>query len=142
MTIQQNAEKLYKTVNTFFISCVNANGYPITKAVSAGKHRESICECYFCTNTSSDFVKAITKNSNASIYFYSRKLVWKGCSLIGKMQIVDDLKQKQKYWQTKFKKAYPQQAFTDPDFCLLKFTPISGRYYSMFKPQDFVLSKK
>lgn len=55
------------------------------------------------------------------------------------MEIVNDMTEKEKFWQNKFKSAYAEKSYTDPDFCLLKFTPISGRFYSWFKPQDFEL---
>lgn len=132
MTVQEQAEKLYKSVHTFILSCVGEDGYPLTKAVIPGKFRENLKELFFCTNTSSKFAQAIAVSSKASIYFYSRKLVWKGCLLTGKMEIVTDIALKEKYWQTKFKNAYAEKSFTDPDFCLLKFTPVSGRFYSWY----------
>lgn len=137
MNIKQQAEKLYKRVNTFILSCIDEDGYPHVKAVVPGKTRDSLNEIYFCTNTSSKFANVILKNSNASVYFYSRKLLWKGCLLKGKMETVTDMALKEKFWMNKFKAAYEEKSFTDPDFCLLKFIPVSGRYYYMFKPQDF-----
>lgn len=134
---REKAENLYRKVNTFILTCVGADGYPLTKAVSPGKYRESLNELYFCTNTSSKFVAGIKKSSKASVYFYSRRLIWKGCLLKGDMEIVTDMSIKEKYWQSKFKNAYPQKSFTDPDFCVLKFVSKSGRYYSLFKPEDF-----
>lgn len=134
---REKAEKLYRKVNTFILTCVGADGYPLTKAVSPGKCRESLNELYFCTNTSSKFVAGINTNSKASVYFYSRRLIWKGCLLKGDMEIVNDMSIKEKYWQSKFKNAYPQKSYIDPDFCVLKFVSKSGRYYSLFKPEDF-----
>lgn len=139
MTTKEKAEKLYKSVNTFILSCVGGDGYPLTKAVVPGKYRDTLDEMYFCTNTSSKFAAEISKNPKASVYFYSRKLIWEGCQLKGNMEIVSDIKIKEKYWQNKFKSAYPEKSFTDPDFCVLKFTPVSGRFYSWFKPEDFEL---
>ena len=137
MTLKQKAEKLYKKVNTFILTCIGSDGYPLTKAVVPGKYRESIDEMYFCTNTASKFAAEISKNPKASVYFYSRKLIWKGCMLKGKMEIVSDIAVKKKYWQNKFKGAYPEQSYTDPDFCVLKFIPEAGRYYSWYNPEDF-----
>lgn len=137
MATKEKAENLYRKVNTFILTCVGADGYPLTKAVVPGKYRESLEELYFCTNTSSKFAAEIAQNTKASVYFYSRKLVWKGCLLKGDMEIVTDMRIKEKYWQSKFKSAYPQKSFTDPDFCVLKFVPRSGRFYSWYKPEDF-----
>ena len=140
MTPREKAERLHKKVNTFFLSCVGEDGYPLTKAVVPGKHRESLSELYFATNTSSKFTEAISKNPKASVYFYSRKLiVWKGCFLKGDMEIVTGMSIKEKFWDNKYKGAYEQGTFTDPDFCLLRFKPKSGRLYANFKIEDFEL---
>jgi general stress protein 26 len=137
MTTKQKAEKLYKKVNTFILTCVGTDGYPLTKAVVPGKYRESINEMYFCTNTSSKFAAEINNNPKASVYFYSRKLIWKGCMLRGKMGIVSNLTVKEKYWQNKFKNAYSEKSYTDLDFCVLKFVSEAGRFYSWYKVEDF-----
>ena len=134
---KEEAEKLYKSVNTFVLSCVGADGYPLSKAVVPGKHRESLDEMYFCTNTSSRYAAAIAQNPKASVYFYTRKLLWKGCMLKGDMEIVSDMAIKARYWDNQFANAYPEKSYTDPDFCVLKFTPVSGRFYSMYRPVDF-----
>ena len=63
MGTRENAEKLHKEVNTFFLSCVGSDGYPLTKAVVPGKYRESLDEMFFCTNTSSKFAAAVGANS-------------------------------------------------------------------------------
>jgi general stress protein 26 len=57
--------------------------------------------------------------------------------LKGKMEIVSDLTVKKKYWLNKFKNAYPEKSYTDPDFCVLKFVPETGRYYMWPKIEDF-----
>jgi general stress protein 26 len=137
MTTKQKAEKLYKKVNTFILTCVGTDGYPLTKAVVPGKYRESINEIYFCTNTSSKFASAVTRNPKTGVYFFSRKLIWQGCMLKGEMEIVSELTVKEKYWQNTFKNAYPEKSYTDPDFCVLKFVPEVGRFYSWYKPEDF-----
>ena len=138
MTVKQKAEKLFKKVNTFIITCVGTDGYPLTKAVVPGKHREIINEMYFCTNTSSKFASEVQKNPKSNVYFYSRKLfAWKGCFLKGKMEIVSDNAIKERQWDNKFKDAYPEKSFTDPDFCVLKFIPESGRFYSNYTLEDF-----
>ena len=137
MTVKQKAEKLYKKVDTFILTCIGSDGYPFVKAVVPGKYRELIDEMYFCTNTASKFTAEISNNPKTCVYFYSRKLIWKGCMLKGKMEIVSDISVKKKYWQNKFKDAYSEKSYTDPDFCVLKFIPKTGRFYSWYKPEDF-----
>ena len=131
---------MYKKVGTFIITCVGADGYPLTKAVVSGKYRNSIKEIFFCTNTSSKFAQEISNNPKSSVYFFSKIFFsWKGCMLKGNMEIVSDMEIKKKYWQNLFKDAYPEKSYTDPDFCVLKFSTISGRFYSNFTIEDFVV---
>lgn len=136
--IRARAEELYKKVDVFILNCIDTEGYPITKAVVPGKYRESLNEVYFATNTSSNFIKMLSKNNKASVYFYQKKLFcWRGCYLKGKMEIVKDINIKEKYWIEKFKDAYEGKSFTDPDFCIIRFIPSYGRYYENFKIGDF-----
>jgi len=139
MTSWQKAEKLHKKVNTFFLSCIGKDGYPLTKAVVPAIHRESIREIYFGTNVSSKFAQAITENPKSGVYFYTKKmiLIWTGCYLKGEMEVVTDMALKEKYWDWKYKSAYETKQYTDPDYCLLKFTPETGRLYANFKIEDF-----
>ena len=137
MNAMQKAERLHRKVNTFILTCIGSDDYPLTKAVVPGRYRESLSALYFCTNTSSKFVAAITQNPKTSVYFYSRKIVWQGCLLKGDMEIVTDMTIKEKYWQNKFKNAYPQKSLTDPDYCVLKFIPKSGRFYNWYNLEDF-----
>ena len=123
------------------MTCVGTDGYPLTKAVVPAKHRESISEMYFCTNTSSKFANAVSKNPKSNVYFYSRKLIWKGCMVKGKMEIVFDLAVKKKYWLNKFKNAYPEKSYTDPDFCVLRFVSESGRFYPNIKEREKAINE-
>jgi len=137
MTVYEKAEKLFKSVGTFIISCSGKDGYPLIKAVVPGKYRLSLKEIFFCTNTSSKFAHEIGHNNKASVYFFSKLLIWKGCMLKGSMEIVSDMEIKMKYWQKKFKSAYSEKSYTDPDFCVLRFVPVFGRFYSWYKAEDF-----
>lgn len=140
MMIKTKAEKLYKKVGTFILTCMGEDGYPLTKAVVPGKYRKTINEMFFCTNTSSHFATAISKNGKGSVYFF-RKIFfdWKGCNLKGSFAVVTEMSVKQKYWIDFFKDAYPEKSYTDPDFCLVKFMPISGRFYANFHVDDFIV---
>jgi general stress protein 26 len=35
------------------------------------------------------------------------------------------------------KNAYPEKSYTDPDFCVLKFIPTTGRFYTWPNVNDF-----
>jgi len=138
MTAKQQAERLHKKVDTFLLTCVGADGYPMTKAVVPAKHRDSVSELFFTTNTSSNFAAAIEASGKSSVYFFHKGLFsWQGCLLKGNMEIVTDMSIKEKYWQEKFKDAYPQKSFTCSEFCVLKFVPMSGRFYANYTIENF-----
>lgn len=58
--------------------------------------------------------------------------------LRGTMEILTDSTSKKMIWQEGDTMYYPE-GVTDPDYCVLKFTAFSGRYYSGFKSEDFTI---
>lgn len=120
---------------TAYISSIDSNGFPNTKAMLASRKREGIKNFYFTTNTSSMRVEQYQKNSNACIYFCDRRF-FRGVMLKGHMEVLTDSFHKEMIWQDSDTMYYPQ-GVTDPDYCVLKFTAICGRYYSNFKSEDF-----
>ena len=56
-----------------FISSVDADGYPNTKAMLPPRRREGLRVFYFTTNTSSMRVSQYRKNPRACIYFCDRR---------------------------------------------------------------------
>jgi len=143
MTPKQKAERLHRKVNTFFISCVGEDGYPLTKAVVPCKHRESLSELYFCTNTSSKFAAAVAENSKAHVYFYSRKLiVWQGCSLKGDMEIVMDMKIKERLWDNKYKGLMSKELLLTPIFAFCGSFPNRDDYTQTSRLMILKLNKK
>ena len=74
MNAREKAEKLHQRVNTFILSCIDEDGYPMTKAVVPAIYRTSLGEIYFGTNAASKFAKAITKSSKACVYYSGFKL--------------------------------------------------------------------
>ena len=78
------------------------------------------------------------KNPKASIYFYHRgRFKYEGVMLIGTMEVLQDDEIKKEIWHTG-DTLYYRQGVTDPDYCVLKFTAIKGRYYSDLKTESFV----
>jgi general stress protein 26 len=122
-------------VNVSIISSVDEDGYPNTKAMLAPRKRDGIKHIFFTTNTSSMRVKQYTSNPKACVYFFDRRF-FRGVMLKGTMKVLKDKKSKQMIWQEGDQMYYPL-GVTDPDYCVLKFTSKSGRYYSNFKSEDF-----
>ncbi|MBE6589682.1 MAG: hypothetical protein E7643_05830 [Ruminococcaceae bacterium] len=56
--------------------------------------------------------------------------------LIGKMEVLTDQKTKDMIWR-KGDTVFYKGGVTDPDYCVLRFTAESGRYYCDLKTENF-----
>ena len=117
------------------ISSIDEEGFPNTKAMLPPRKREGIKTFWFTTNTSSMRVSQYRLNLNACIYFFDKRF-FRGVMLIGTMEVLEDVESKEMVWQEGDTMYYPK-GVTDPDYCVLKFTAQSGRYYSDFRSEDF-----
>jgi len=52
------------------------------------------------------------------------------------MEVLEDAGSKEMIWQEGDTMYYPK-GVADPDYCVLKFTAQTGRYYSNFSSEDF-----
>ena len=130
-------EKFIDRQNVSFIGSIDNEKYPNIKAMLKPRKRIGLKEFYFSTNTSSMRVKQYKDNPNASIYFYHKGLIkYVGVMLKGKMEILTDQEIKNMIWK-KGDIMFYKKGKTDPDYCVLKFTAISGRYYCDLKTEDF-----
>lgn len=124
-----------------FICSVDENGYPNVKAMLKPRKRNGEKEFYFSTNTSSMRVKQYLQNANACIYFYKKGLIhYTGVMLKGKMEVLTDQETKNMIWR-KGDTLFYKKGSTDPDYCVLKFTAIDGRYYKDLKTESFTLKQ-
>ncbi|NMP38452.1 MAG: pyridoxamine 5'-phosphate oxidase family protein [Clostridiales bacterium] len=122
-----------------FICSVDEDGFPNVKAMLKPRKRSGLNEFYFSTNTSSMRVKQYSENPNACIYFYRKGLIkYEGVMLKGKMEVLTNQKIKDMIWK-KGDTAFYKKGVTDPDYCVLKFTAASGRYYCNLKTESFTL---
>ncbi len=121
-----------------FIGSIDAEGFPNIKAMLQPRKREGIQTFYFTTNTSSRRVAQYLKDNHACIYFCDRRF-FRGVMLRGTMEVLTDNASKEMIWKDGDTMYYPE-GVTDPDYCVLRFTAISGRYYSNFKSEDFIIS--
>ena len=125
------------TLPIAYISSVDDEGYPCTKAMLAPRVREGIKVFYFTTNTFSLRVAHYKANPKASIYFCDAE-GFKGMMLRGTMEVLTDAKSKEMIWRDGDTEYYPG-GVTDPSYCVLKFTATDGRFYSDYYPRSFVL---
>lgn len=127
--------KIIDKAGTSFIFYVDNDGFPITKAMLKPRERNGIKEIWFSTNTSSNKVKCFKGNNKASVYFVDKRF-FRGVSLVGTVEVLETFEAKERIWQ-EGDEMYYKEGVTDPDYCVLKFTAIKGRYYSNFKSEDF-----
>ena len=132
---EQTVGKLIDKQSISFISSIDSDGFPNTKAMIPPRKREGIKVFYFSTNTSSMRVSQFKKNPNACIYFCDRRF-FRGVMLIGVVEVLQDSASKEMIWQDGDTIYYPK-GVTDPDYCVLKFTAQSGRYYANFHSENF-----
>jgi len=119
------------------IGSIDDKNYPNIKAMLKPRKMVGLKEFYFSTNTSSMRAKQFKNNPNACIYFYHKGLIkYVGVMLKGKMEVLTDQKTKNMIWR-KGDTVFYKKGVTDPDYCVLKFTATSGRYYCNLRTEDF-----
>ncbi len=132
---EETIGKMIDKSSMSFISYIDAEGFPVTKAMLKPRERNGIKEIWFSTNTSSNKVKCFLKNNKASVYFVDKRY-FRGVSLVGTVEVLETAEAKERIWRTG-DKMYYKKGVIDPDYCVLKFTAEKGRYYSNFKSEDF-----
>lgn len=135
--VQKTIGNLIDKQGVAYISSVDAYGFPNTKAMLPPRKREGITAFYFTTNTSSMRVAQYREEPKACIYFCDKRF-FRGVMLKGTMEVLEDTTSKEMIWQDGDTMYYPF-GVTDPDYCVLKFTAQSGRFYSKFNSEDFLI---
>ena len=132
-------EKFIDRQKVSFICSVDDENYPNVKAMLKPRKRTGLKEFYFSTNTSSMRVSQYKNNPNACIYFFHKGIIkYTGVMLKGKMEVLTDQETKNMIWKNGDTMFY-KGGVTDPDYCVLKFTAASGRYYCDLKTESFVI---
>ena len=134
---EKTVENLIDKQSVSFISSVDPDGFPNTKAMLPPRKREGIKAFYFTTNTSSMRVSHFMKNPNACVYFFDKRF-FRGVMLVGTVEVLQDSASKEMIWR-EGDTMYYSKGVTDPDYCVLKFTAQKGRMYGNFKSEDFVV---
>lgn len=110
----KKAAKLVSEAETATLSSIDENGYPRAVEMSNIK-TEALNAIYFATGTDSRKVKHYMMNPRAGVSYNN------GVSLIGEIEIVEDITIKKELWQEWFIKHFPKGVM-DPNYCILKFT--------------------
>ncbi len=123
---------------TALIGSVDGDGFPNIKAMLAPRERDGAA-LYFTTNTSSMRVKQYLSDPKAAVYFYHRgRFRYTGVMLRGTVEVLTDQPTKDRIWRAGDTMFY-KKGVTDPDYCVLRFSAESGRYYQDLKTESFTL---
>lgn len=134
---QKTIGNLIDKQKTAYVGSVDTNGFPNLKAMFSPRKREEIRTLYFTTNTSSLRVAQFRANPKACLYFCDRRF-FRGVMLRGTMEVLEDAEHKAMIWREGDDQYYTE-GVADPDYCVLRFTALSGRYYSNFHSEDFAV---
>ena len=134
---EQTVGNMIDKAGVSIISSIDEKGFPNRKAMLPPRKREGIKHLFFTTNTSSLRVKQFTENSKACVYFFDKRF-FRGVMLKGTMEVLHDSASKEMIWEAGDEMYYPKGVI-DPDYCVLKFTAQTGRFYSNFKSENFTV---
>lgn len=136
--IMKTIENLIDKQSIAFISSVDGDGFPNTKAMLAPRKREGIRTFYFTTNTSTMRVGQYKANPHACLYFYGAGSL-EAVMLKGTMEVLQDQGSRELIWKEDDTKYY-SNGVTDQDYSVLCFTAQTGRFYGNHKSEDFEIS--
>lgn len=131
-------DNILNGVTVSYLTSIDEDGFPNTKAMLTPVKREGIQTFYWHTNSLSLKVRQFRGNPKACVYFCDERS-FLGVMLKGTMEVVDDIDAKKSIWQDDFSMYY-QGGVDGGDFILLKFTAQSGRYYSNFNSTSFTIN--
>lgn len=132
--------KLVEKQKVCYLGSIDADGYPNIKAMLRPRKHNGLREFFLSTNTSSQKVAAFRRDPKACLYFCDRRF-FRGLMLRGTIEVLEDQDSKTMIWE-KGDTAYYKEGVTDPDYCVLKFTASSARYYRSYKSVDLDLAAK
>lgn len=123
----QELKQMVHTASEAYIAAVTEDGFPSIKAVFATKGSDGLKTFWFSTNLSAQRTQDFIQNAKACVYFCDPKR-FLALSLKGYMQVRTDREAREKIWEDGDEQYYPK-GIDDPDYCVLEFSPIGGRFY-------------
>ncbi|MDT8717714.1 pyridoxamine 5'-phosphate oxidase family protein [Clostridium sp. 19966] len=129
--------KALELANSCKFAMVGSNGedgFPNIKSMIKIEN-EGLEKVWFSTNTSTKRVAQFRENPKACVYF-SDFDNWSGLMLVGNIEVIEEPKIKERFWSEGCEVYYPL-GVTDPDYCILCFTPKWGNYYKSLHNTTF-----
>lgn len=109
-----------------YAGSVDENGFPQIKAMFVPPHGDMRTH-YFSTNVSSVRTGQFAENPKACVYYCDTAGI-QGALFTGTMEVCADHEHRAMLWNEGDEMYYPK-GVDDPDYCVLKFTAETVRYY-------------
>ena len=147
--IREVCRKLIETAPAAYLTVIDGDGYPQTRAMLNLRNREAYGAqahlyaerqddfmIYLATNTSSRKRRDIEANPKVGVY-YCQPEAFHGVLLLGDVEIVDDPSIKEALWAEGWERYYTTGRPDDPDYTVLRLFPrlVNGWYES--RPFEF-----
>ncbi|MFX1417548.1 MAG: pyridoxamine 5'-phosphate oxidase family protein [Promethearchaeota archaeon] len=140
--------ELMETSKAAYLTTVDSDGYPITRAMFNLRNKEQFPELskffagldnefdiFISTNTSSTKYKHIQKNPKICVYYCDPE-DFKGVMFGGEVEVIDDMDIKRKIWLDWWTRYYPE-GLEDPDYLLLRLDPKTAEFYYRLQKVQF-----
>ncbi len=134
VSVKKVMDDLVENAKVAFVSCVDPEGFPATKAMLALEH-DGLKVHYFSTNTAAQRTQRFRENPKACVY-YCDQSDYKGLLLTGEMEVTTDMDLKKRLMREGFEMYYPK-GVDDEDYSVLKFTARKGNYYHGLHNESF-----
>ena len=123
----QELKNMVEKASAAYIAAVAEDGFPSIKAVFAAKGSDGMKTFWFSTNLSAQRTQLFIKNPKACVYFCDpeRSLA---LSMKGNMRVRTDREARERIWEDGDEQYYTE-GIDDPDYCVLEFSPVGGRFY-------------
>lgn len=128
--------ELIDTQDICFLSFINPQGFPTTRAMLNPRKRQGIKEFYLTTNLSSQKAQSLLVDPRAGLYFCDKRL-YRGVAFTGTAEVIEDQSVKDEVWRDMDTIFYENN--TDPNYCVLKFTAEAARYFQDYRSTDITL---
>jgi len=149
----QSGLQLLESADAAYLTTIDGDGFPQTRAMLNLRNSDQFPALsrlfsglderfvvYFTTNASSAKIEQIRRNPKVSVY-YSIPAEWRGLMLGGVMEIVADSGLKKALWQKGWEMYYPG-GDDDPDYAILRLSPMVAKYYHQLVSSVFDLGQK
>ena len=145
---KRSSLELMETAKAAYLTTINIDGYPITRAMFNLRNKEQFpefseifaglgnkFEIYISTNTSSSKTDNIKKNHKISVYYCDPE-DFKGVMFGGEVEVINDMNIKKKIWLDWWTKYY-LKGLEDPDYTLLRLKPKMAQFYYRLQKVQF-----